>query len=240
VASLGGEVRREDPLRLVSDAIRRQAPVDVCMIIDDVQGIEADSAAGRFLADLVRGLPSTAHLVLAGRRLPDLPLARLSANRMLAHCLVLAGRAAEAAELADRTLRDVGDGHTRLMPSLTRWYAGDPTGLTDLRSKDVQASGARDAFVESAIGTVIRCCTGDAGPAEDALEAKEATAEEAAAALDGWGGNREFDPLPGNSRDAALATNAADARWEPDGIRIYTIPADTGRFEVVFLVQALD
>ncbi|HEY7483507.1 MAG TPA: BTAD domain-containing putative transcriptional regulator [Streptosporangiaceae bacterium] len=137
------------------------------------------------------------------------PALALSLNRMHAHCLLLAGRADEAVGLADRTLKDVGDAHSRLMPPLARWCAGDPSGLADLRPQDLRASGMRDAFVEAAIGTVIGCCVGD--PAASSMLPLSGGAEP-----------------PGNPRDAALAANAAAALavLDHDEVRARAVFAD--------------
>ena len=62
--------------RSVLDAVVRLAPAEVCLILDDVHEIPACSPGAALLADLVRALPATTHLVLAGRTVPDLPLAR--------------------------------------------------------------------------------------------------------------------------------------------------------------------
>ncbi|WP_309114262.1 BTAD domain-containing putative transcriptional regulator [Saccharothrix sp.] len=65
--------------RAVIDALVRMAPLDVCLVLDDVHEIPSGSPGAALLAELVRGLPATAHLVLCGRELPDLPLARREA-----------------------------------------------------------------------------------------------------------------------------------------------------------------
>ena len=63
-----------------TEALRRLAPLDVCLVLDDVHRIADGSSGGRLLARLVAALPANIHLVLAGRALPDLPLARLHAG----------------------------------------------------------------------------------------------------------------------------------------------------------------
>src|SRR5690606_11025653 len=57
----------------------RHAPLDVCLVLDDVHEIPAGSASARLLSEDVRSLPAHAHLVLAGRGSPPGPLARLTA-----------------------------------------------------------------------------------------------------------------------------------------------------------------
>ncbi|MGB0111832.1 MAG: hypothetical protein WBP59_01295, partial [Ilumatobacteraceae bacterium] len=58
-------------------AMARLSPVDVCLHLDDVQHLSGLDDAPVMLEQLVRGLPFNAHLVLAGRSLPELRLARL-------------------------------------------------------------------------------------------------------------------------------------------------------------------
>nr|BFE50676.1 hypothetical protein GCM10017745_41030 [Saccharothrix mutabilis subsp. capreolus] len=65
--------------RGVVDAVVRMAPLDVCLVLDDVHEIPSGSPGAGLLAELVRNLPATAHLVLCGRELPELPLARREA-----------------------------------------------------------------------------------------------------------------------------------------------------------------
>jgi LuxR family maltose regulon positive regulatory protein len=61
------------------DVLIRLAPLEVCLIFDDVHEIPAGSPGAALLRELVRTLPATAHLVLSGREQPDLPLARREA-----------------------------------------------------------------------------------------------------------------------------------------------------------------
>ena len=70
---------RQDPLQRVLDALGQLAPLDVCLVFDDVHELSDGSSGAGLLADLVRALPPHAHLVLAGRRQPPVPLARLRA-----------------------------------------------------------------------------------------------------------------------------------------------------------------
>ena len=52
----------------------RLAPIDVCVVIDDVHELPAGSTAAELLGELVARLPPHAHLVLAGRSTPPCPL----------------------------------------------------------------------------------------------------------------------------------------------------------------------
>ena len=63
----------------ITDALIRIAPLEVCVLLDDVHELPTDSPGAELLRRLVRNLPATAHLVLAGRTAPDVPLARLEA-----------------------------------------------------------------------------------------------------------------------------------------------------------------
>jgi DNA-binding SARP family transcriptional activator len=115
------------------------------------------------------------------------PAIALSANRFLMHCLLLAGRAKEAVELADRALAGIGSEHSRTMPAFARWFTGDPSGFAELRGaigERAEASG-RDAFVARAFHAVIRASWGDA------------------LTLPSW--------EPENPRDAAVIANARAA-----------------------------
>ena len=79
VAAVGGHPFDGDPLSAVLGVLRAAAPIDVCVVLDDVHLLGGESTAARLLGDVVRGLPANAHLVLAGREPPPIPLARLRA-----------------------------------------------------------------------------------------------------------------------------------------------------------------
>lgn len=76
VAALAPAVHVDDPLESVLGTIRRTAPVDVCVILDDVHEIPAGSGGRRLVAELVGSLPPHAHIVLASRQAVTIPLAR--------------------------------------------------------------------------------------------------------------------------------------------------------------------
>src|SRR2546430_4106362 len=65
--------------REVIDAVIRRAPLEVCLLLDDVHEIPAGSPGAALLSEVARTLPATAHLVLSGREEPDIPLARREA-----------------------------------------------------------------------------------------------------------------------------------------------------------------
>ncbi|HWO65804.1 MAG TPA: BTAD domain-containing putative transcriptional regulator [Umezawaea sp.] len=74
-----GDGARVPGARDVVDAVIRLAPVEVCLLLDDVHEIPVGSPGALMLGEVVRSLPATAHLVLSGRTVPDLPLARREA-----------------------------------------------------------------------------------------------------------------------------------------------------------------
>jgi LuxR family transcriptional regulator, maltose regulon positive regulatory protein len=65
--------------RDVIDALIRRAPLEVCLLLDDVHEIPPGSPGAALLREVARTLPATAHLVLSGREAPDVPLARREA-----------------------------------------------------------------------------------------------------------------------------------------------------------------
>ncbi|HEY8217151.1 MAG TPA: BTAD domain-containing putative transcriptional regulator [Acidimicrobiia bacterium] len=81
VTTLGGSVGGEVDVHAVAEQIRSASPVAVALLVDDVHLVEPGSGAEAALGALVQELPANGHLVLAGRRLPDLPLARLAAQQ---------------------------------------------------------------------------------------------------------------------------------------------------------------
>ena len=68
VAALGQASDRGEPIERILDAVGRLAPIDVCIVIDDVHEVPPQVDRGRSCsAELVVRLPPHAHLVLAGR-----------------------------------------------------------------------------------------------------------------------------------------------------------------------------
>ena len=68
----------------LADSVWRNAPRQVCLVLDDVHEVPADSPAAGLLATLVDTLPANGHLVLAGRQEPPVPLSRVAAQGWLA------------------------------------------------------------------------------------------------------------------------------------------------------------
>lgn len=80
LAVLGCERDRSvAPLADLVNGLGQFSPIEVCVLVDDVHLLGAGSSAERLLGELVRALPAHAHLVLAGRTLPNIPTARLRA-----------------------------------------------------------------------------------------------------------------------------------------------------------------
>lgn len=76
-----GPGRRAAPgARDVVGALIRQAPLEVCLLLDDVHEIPPGSPGAALLREITRTLPATVHLVLSGRTAPDVPLARREAT----------------------------------------------------------------------------------------------------------------------------------------------------------------
>jgi len=65
--------------REIVDALIRRAPLEACLLLDDVHEISPGSPGAALLSEVTRTLPATAHLVLSGREAPGVPLARRAA-----------------------------------------------------------------------------------------------------------------------------------------------------------------
>lgn len=63
----------------VAEAVLGSAPVGVTLVLDDVHLVPEGSEGADLLRRLASDLPANGHLVLAGRRKPPLPMARLVA-----------------------------------------------------------------------------------------------------------------------------------------------------------------
>ncbi len=76
-----GPGRRAAPgARDVVGALIRRAPLEVCLLLDDVHEIPPGSPGAALLSEIIRTLPATVHLVLSGREAPGVPLARREAT----------------------------------------------------------------------------------------------------------------------------------------------------------------
>ena len=67
-------------LEAICDAVWKQSPHEVALLLDDVHYLSTDGTGAALLNDLLRELPANAHLVLAGRAAPPVPTARLVAS----------------------------------------------------------------------------------------------------------------------------------------------------------------
>jgi DNA-binding SARP family transcriptional activator len=76
LAALGAAPRRGGNVERIIDALRQVAPVDVCIVIDDVHELPLMSAGEELVRDLAMCLPPHGHLLLAGREPVQIPLAR--------------------------------------------------------------------------------------------------------------------------------------------------------------------
>ena len=69
-----------DVAATVAAAVWRRAPHQVALLVDDVHEIPSGSPGAALLTRILEVLPANGHLVLAGRTVPPLPLARLEAH----------------------------------------------------------------------------------------------------------------------------------------------------------------
>jgi hypothetical protein len=113
-------------------------PADVVLVLDDYQAIEAP-VVHRAVAFLLDHLPPRAHLVIAARADPPLPLARLRARGQLTELRAddLRFGAGEVAEFLGRTmgLRLAADDVARLEACTEGWIAGLQLAALSLRGR---------------------------------------------------------------------------------------------------------
>lgn len=109
--ALTGDPGQEPTAREVVAALYRKAPLDVCLLFDDVHEIPCGSPGATLLEAVARALPDTAHLVLSGRNAPALRLARREAAGEVAAIGTadLAFTDAETAALARRFGRELDE-----------------------------------------------------------------------------------------------------------------------------------
>ena len=133
LAALGARGHHANPAAAILAALRACSPARVCIILDDVHLLPDDSSSVRLLGQIVPRLPANAHLVIAGRRLPPLPLTRLRADGQVTDidAGVLAFTEREAQALCD----GLGLPAERLSglggwPALVRLALSAPAGAT--------------------------------------------------------------------------------------------------------------
>jgi LuxR family transcriptional regulator, maltose regulon positive regulatory protein len=76
LSALGVAVSGSSNIDRVLGALRAVAPVDVCVVMDDLHELPAKSAGEQLVGELTKRLPPHAHLVLASRGPVPIPLAR--------------------------------------------------------------------------------------------------------------------------------------------------------------------
>ena len=130
--AFGVDAPMTSPVDSVLEALRAGSPIESCLILDDVHEVAPGSSGHRLVAELVRRLPAGAHLVLCGRGVPAVPLARLHAADRI-HCVGQSDLAFSAGELdgiarrAGRPASDVaGLGG---WPALVRLTLAAPAGV---------------------------------------------------------------------------------------------------------------
>jgi LuxR family transcriptional regulator, maltose regulon positive regulatory protein len=85
----------------------------------------------------------------------------MTAQRLRLQAMWMSGRASESIELADRAFGQAHDNRIRVLPTLARWFAGDPQGLVRLGSGIFEAEGnERDRFVAACFLTVMFASAG--------------------------------------------------------------------------------
>ncbi|MGX6600729.1 BTAD domain-containing putative transcriptional regulator [Micromonosporaceae bacterium Da 78-11] len=140
------------PVDAVLEALRAGSPIESCLILDDLHEVPPGSSGHRLVAELVRRLPASAHLVLCGRGVPAVPLARLHAADRI-RCVDAADLAFSPTELdrmAARAGRPAAD-VTGLggWPALVRLTLAAPAGVARdyLWDEVVSALGAAEREV---------------------------------------------------------------------------------------------
>ncbi|HKE74637.1 MAG TPA: BTAD domain-containing putative transcriptional regulator [Acidimicrobiales bacterium] len=152
------------PPAQVREAAAALAPVDAVLVLDDAEALAGRPGCVALLTDLVRNPPANLHLVLAGRELPALPLARLRA----------------AGEVVDVTEDDLRFGPTEIealaaalggrvpaedlggWPALVRLAVAAPEAVGDyLWEEVIDGLGPADRRALLAL-----CLLGPAGPAD--------------------------------------------------------------------------
>ncbi len=116
----GGPTLPGRATEMVLGALVASSPLDVCLIVDDCHLLTEGSSGERLLAELVRRLPANGHLVLAGRRLPDVPLARMQAA---GSCVPVSAEELTFSEAEIAAVAELVDGDARRAAHTGGWPA---------------------------------------------------------------------------------------------------------------------
>jgi len=103
----------------ITDQLARFAPHDVALILDDIHHADSPDSA-ELLRLVLADLPSNAHVVLAGRRIPQIPMARLTASEDL-EAVTNSDLAFDPAEMA--TMADLHGVEASTVDGLASWPA---------------------------------------------------------------------------------------------------------------------
>ena len=131
-AALGAQLPpRGSPLARFVAAVGSQAPLRVCLVIDDVETLHHSGI--QLLGELLDALPGNLRLVLVGRELPPVGLARLRAAGELLEVTDedLRFDATEIADLADRLGTTAPDEHLGGWPAVIRLSLAAPGRAAD-------------------------------------------------------------------------------------------------------------
>lgn len=166
VAVLDERAQPGHPLTAVVEAIVALSPIDVCLVIDDCHLLPVGSSAEALLADLVRRLPANGHLLLSGRCLPAVPLARLEAagDHVAIRDVDLTFSDDEVVAVADLVHRDpVVAERAAGWPALVRLALVAREGTDREFLREELLAGLSPAFVRTLAALVVL------GPSTDAL-----------------------------------------------------------------------
>jgi DNA-binding SARP family transcriptional activator len=150
----------DDPAELADRvllALGSRTPTPTCLVIDDLHELDGDESSVALLVALVRSLPGHAHLILCGRHLPAVPLARLRAADQLLEI------GPEQLRFDEGELRDLAirlDADPELVGPLPSWpvlarlsvAAGTPASLEYLREEVLAAMAPA---TRAALATVV-------------------------------------------------------------------------------------
>jgi DNA-binding SARP family transcriptional activator len=201
---------------LVSAMVAR-SPLDVCVVLDDCHVIPPGSSSERLLGLLIRRLPSNGHLLLSGRRIPDVPLARhRAAGRFTAvgsaDLAFTPAEVAAASELLGRDPASVGE--LGGWPALVRLALVAPPGVDREFLREEVLGELPDALRRALVALVVL------GPAT----------EQDVRALGGDGGNVDDVDLAGLAERLPLISTTEDGRYSAhqlwEDVALATLSAD--------------